>query len=78
MNTTELLQVALDLVGFDAIPEDSAIYVPGAEVRRVLFGLDIGTAELLLARQLGYDAVIAHHPVGVPHRAWRVVERHEP
>lgn len=78
MNTTELLQVALDLVGFDAIPEDSAIYVPGAEVRRVLFGLDIGTAELLLARQLGYDAVIAHHPVGVPHRAWRVFERHVP
>ncbi|MBN1261274.1 MAG: hypothetical protein JXB35_11415 [Anaerolineae bacterium] len=76
MNTDELMQIALDLAGFDAIPDDSAIYVPGVNIRRVLFGLDIGTAELLMARQLGYDAVIAHHPVGVMHRAWRVFERH--
>lgn len=76
MNTTELMQIALDLVGFETIPEDSAIYVPGEDIRRVLFGLDIGTAELLMAGSLGYDAVIAHHPVGLPHRAWRVFERH--
>lgn len=76
MNTTELMQIALDLVGYDEIPADSAIYVPGDEIRKVLFGLDIGTAELLMARQLGYDAVVAHHPVGVPHRAWRIFEKH--
>lgn len=76
MNTDDLMQAALDLVGFDAPPEDSAIYVSGDEIRRVLFGIDIGAGELLMARQLGYDAVIAHHPVGVPHRAWRVFERH--
>ncbi|MBN1246593.1 MAG: hypothetical protein JXC32_02995 [Anaerolineae bacterium] len=78
MNTTELMQMALDLVGFETVPEDSAIYVPGEDIRRVLFGLDIGTAELLMAGSLGYDAVIAHHPVGLPHRAWRVFERHVP
>ncbi len=76
MNTTELMQIALDLVGFDAIPEDSAIYVTGEEIRRVLFGLDIGTGELLMAHQLGYDAVIAHHPVGTSPHSWRVFERH--
>ncbi|MBN1956443.1 MAG: hypothetical protein JW900_15540 [Anaerolineae bacterium] len=76
MNTQELMQIALDLVEFDAVPEDSAIYHPGADIRRLLFGLDVGTAELLLARQMGYDAVIAHHPVGVPHRSWRVFARH--
>jgi hypothetical protein len=76
LNTSELMQIALDLVGFDAIPADSAIYVPGDRIERVIFGLDIGTAELLMAHQMGYDAVIAHHPVGVPHRAWRVFERH--
>lgn len=76
MDTTELMQIALDLVGFTEIPEDSAIYVSGKNIRRALFGLDIGTAELVMARQLGYDAVIAHHPVGVPHRAWKVFERH--
>jgi len=76
MDTNELMQVALDLVGFDEIPADSVIYVPGEDIQRVLFGLDIGTGELLLARQLGYDAVIAHHPVGVEHLAWQVFERH--
>lgn len=76
MDTTRLMQIALDLVDFKTVPDDSAIYVPGEGIQRLLFGLDIGTAELLMARELGYDAVIAHHPVGVPHRAWRVFERH--
>lgn len=39
------------------------------EVKRVLAGIDIGSAEILLASQLGerqkeIDLVIAHHPVG--------------
>lgn len=76
MNTDDLMQIALDLVGFDAVPADSAVYVPGDEIRRVLFGLDIGVGELVMADHLGYDAVVAHHPLGVPHRAWRVFERH--
>jgi hypothetical protein len=76
MDTKGLMQLALDLVGFERIPEDSTIYVPGKGIKRVLFGLDIGTAELLMAHQQGYDAVIAHHPVGVPHKDWPVFGRH--
>jgi hypothetical protein len=76
MNTNELMQLALDLVGFQAIPADSAIYVSGTGIFRILFGLDIGTAELFMAHKLGYDAVIAHHPAGVRHQSWRVFERH--
>jgi len=76
MNTDELMQIALDMVGFDAITDDSAIYVPGEGIKRVLFGLDIGVGELLMAQRLGYDAVVAHHPVGVTYSAWRVFERH--
>ena len=76
MNTTNLMQIALDMVGFDKIPADSAIYIPGEGIKRVLFGLDIGSAELLMAKQSGYDCVIAHHPVGVPHRIWSVFEYH--
>jgi hypothetical protein len=76
MNTRELMQIALDLVGFDAVPDDSAVYVPGDDIQRALLGLDIGTGDLMMAHQLGYDAVIAHHPVGLPHRDWRVFERH--
>lgn len=76
VNTQQLMEIALDLVGLDATPDDSAIYVPGQDLRRVLFGLDIGAGELMMARQLGYDVVIAHHPVGLPHRSWAVFERH--
>ncbi len=76
MNTSELMQIALGLVGFDTIPDDSAIHVAGDGIERVLFGLDIGVGELMMAHHLGYDCVVAHHPVGVPHRAWRVFERH--
>ncbi len=76
MDTAELMDIALALVDCEALPADSAIYVPGEAIRRVLFGLDIGAGELVMARQLGYDAVIAHHPVGVPHQAWRVFEKH--
>ncbi len=72
----ELLRIALELADLDHVPGDSGIYVSGDGIRRVLFGLDIGTGELLLARELGYQAVIAHHPVGLPHLSWTVFGRH--
>ncbi len=62
LNTSEIMQIALDLVGFDSIPGDSAIQVEGKGIRKALFGIDVGPAELLLARELGLDAAIAHHP----------------
>jgi len=34
------------------------------EVKKVLAGIDIDSAELLIAQELGVDLVIAHHPVG--------------
>lgn len=34
------------------------------EIKKVLSGIDADTAELLLAKQLGVDLVISHHPVG--------------
>ncbi len=46
---------------------DSRIYhiAKDKEIKRVLVGIDIEPAELLLAKQLGgIDLVIAHHPVG--------------
>lgn len=64
LTTQEIMQVALDLVGFRGIPPDSAIHVPGEGIRRILFGLDIDPGTLVLARQMGYDCVICHHPRG--------------
>lgn len=46
---------------------DSRIYhiAAGAEVKKVLVGIDIEPAELLLAKEIGgIDLVVAHHPLG--------------
>jgi hypothetical protein len=64
MNTKEIMQLSLELAGLKDVPEDSATYMSGKDIRRILFGIDAGVPELMLAKQLGYEAVIAHHPAG--------------
>jgi putative NIF3 family GTP cyclohydrolase 1 type 2 len=64
LNTEEIMKLSLKLAELKEIPADSEIYVKGIGIRRVLFGIDAGVPELLVAKQLGYHAVIAHHPVG--------------
>jgi len=64
MDTEQIMKLSLTLAGLRRTPEDSAIYVKGNNITRILFGIDATVPELLLARNLGYDAVIAHHPVG--------------
>jgi len=64
LNTEEIMEVALKLAGLTEVPEDSAIYVKGENIQRVPFCIDAGPPELMLAKQLGCDAVIAHHPAG--------------
>lgn len=63
-STEEIMEIALELAGLDTTPADSSIYVKGKDIKKVLFGIDAGASELLLAKQLGYDAVISHHPKG--------------
>lgn len=36
----------------------------GREVKKILAGIDIESAEILLAKELGVDLVVAHHPMG--------------
>ncbi len=64
MNTEGIMELSLKLAGLKKAPHDSAIYVKGENIEKVLFGIDAGVSELWLAKQLGYDAVIAHHPQG--------------
>jgi putative NIF3 family GTP cyclohydrolase 1 type 2 len=63
-STRELVDIAIELAGMDELPADSAVYLSGSNLRRIMFGIDIGPAELLLARELECDAVVAHHPAG--------------
>jgi len=62
MNTTNLMNVALDLAKLDSQPYDTDIIVEGENIKKVLIGIDMETPELLLAQQMGYDCVVSHHP----------------
>ncbi|TMI06871.1 hypothetical protein E6H34_09535 [Candidatus Bathyarchaeota archaeon] len=61
MDTQQIIRTSLKLAGFKSIPADSEVHVKGRGIRKVLVAIDVGVAELLLARNLGCDAVIAHH-----------------
>ncbi len=64
LSTDEIMAIGLELADTATVPADSAVYVAGSGLKRVMVGIDVGAAELLLARQLGVDGVIAHHPAG--------------
>jgi putative NIF3 family GTP cyclohydrolase 1 type 2 len=78
MDTQQIMQTSLRLAGFRTVPADSEIHVKGRRIRKALVAIDVGVAELLLARNLGCDAVIAHHPAGGRARldGYRVFLRH--
>jgi putative NIF3 family GTP cyclohydrolase 1 type 2 len=65
MNLQDILVWSAGLAGCDGVPADSEVYLEApADVNRVLFGVDIDVGELLYGRDAGFDAVIAHHPLG--------------
>jgi putative NIF3 family GTP cyclohydrolase 1 type 2 len=77
INTETIMRVGLDLAGWKKMPADSAVHVKGKNIKKVLIAIDVGTAELMLARQLGCDAVIAHHPIGgASVNFYKVFDRH--
>lgn len=44
---------------------DTRVFVDNKkEIKKVMAGIDIGPEEIMMAKQFGCDAVIAHHPVG--------------
>jgi len=62
MNTKQLMDIALDAAKLNEMPADCGIIVPGEKIKKVLMGVDMETGELLLAKQLGFDCVVTHHP----------------
>jgi hypothetical protein len=76
VTTERLMQIALEMAHLPEIPGDCAIYYPGTRISHILLGIDVGTAELFMARQLGYHAVIAHHPAGYAGPFWDVYHWH--
>jgi len=74
------MRVALEEARMKILPGDSEVLVDGKNLKRAMFGIDIEAGDLLIAKQLGFDVVIAHHPSGGS--AWarfpQVLERHGP
>jgi putative NIF3 family GTP cyclohydrolase 1 type 2 len=77
LNTQQLLELALEMAELEETPADSGIIIPAENVKKVMFGVDIDTADLLLAQQLDVDLVIGHHPVTDEPRAegYKVMKR---
>lgn len=77
MSTQEVLQIALELAGFSEAPADTAVLVPGQNLRKALVGIDLEGPELLWAKGEGFDLVITHHPPGGPAALnfWQVLLR---
>ena len=74
MTASEVLELSLELAGLSDVPADSGVLVPGELGDKVLFAIDVGVAELLLARELRASGVIAHHPPGgLPRLGWHEV-----
>lgn len=62
MNTHEIMEIALSLSGLNETPADSTIAIKGDNIRKIMIGIDMETPELLLAKDMGIDLVISHHP----------------
>lgn len=60
----DLLSFATRIAGFSEVPADSCVvYDTGRPMRRVLASINATTGDLLLARQLGCDGYLLHHPL---------------
>lgn len=62
MDTKKMMNIALQLAGLEEMPYDTTITVEGKDIKRVLIGIDMEVPELLLAKELDFDAVVSHHP----------------
>lgn len=64
METQEIMDLALRLAKMKTTPADSAIHVPGRKINKIFLCVDASPSELIIAKNLGCDAVITHHPLG--------------
>ncbi len=74
--TEEIMKFALEMVDIEKIPADSGIYHKGKNIKKVLMGIDMGAAELKIAKDMGYDAVIAHHPQAALRTYYNILDEH--
>ena len=66
MDTRSILDLSLSLAQQSDVHADTTINVPASDVRKALIGIDVDAGDLVMAKDQGYDLVIAHHPTGGP------------
>lgn len=77
LDTSKIMQIGLDLAGWKKIPFDSAIHVKGNNIKKIFVSIDITSADLYLAKNLGCDCILTHHPIGKTLLSFhRVFDRH--
>jgi putative NIF3 family GTP cyclohydrolase 1 type 2 len=77
LDTNEILKIALDMVNWNSVPADTAVHVHGKNIKKAMLMIDVSTADLMLAKNLGCDAVITHHPIGIAAiNFYKVIDRH--
>jgi hypothetical protein len=64
VTTQKLVELAWELAGEPESGGTVAIYHAGTRISHILLCLKARTAELFMARQLGYHAVVAYDPAG--------------
>jgi putative NIF3 family GTP cyclohydrolase 1 type 2 len=64
IDTEGIMKIGLDLANWKKLPFDSTIHIKGRNIKKVLLTIDVTVAELMLAKSIQCDAVIAHHPLG--------------
>ncbi|MBR5619762.1 MAG: hypothetical protein IKW76_08500, partial [Clostridia bacterium] len=62
MNTQEMFDIAMKVAGLEKPTADAAVIVQGDNIKKVLVGIDMNTQELVLAKMMGFDCVVGHHP----------------
>lgn len=76
MTTEEIMGVARDLLGIKETPIDSKIHVPGKDIKKIIFALDVTVGLLQFAKEHGFDAVVGHHPCGIMAKAAQIYRHH--
>lgn len=76
LSTDEIQSIGLKLANLSELPLDSGIHVPGQNIKRFVFAMDVNVGLLHMAKQMGFDAVVGHHPCGVLLHRGEVYRRH--
>ncbi len=75
-STDEIMRLALDLIGEPETPRDSGVHVPGTGIKKLLFTMDANVGLLHMAKEMGFDCVLCHHPCGALIEQGEVYARH--